>query len=248
MLCPPWNAPICSLKLIPTLAGISPRLCKRRPGCGPPQLNSGSNNRLLITAKRPRSLKIFSAEFVKTPLPPNTDYRDEKFPAEIVLERVRHPPPCGVRMYTATVSGPASDMTPNFCGARCMLTRTPEGAPDHIDEDVAADLRASRVFLWFYGHIVYDTLFQKGRETRFCWRYDGRTNAFERYGEEQNRRTSARTARYSLHRRLPKSELGSRNSDADASARRQISVGGGCCIRPRNLAINSREAMPNVVG
>lgn len=59
---------------------------------------------------------------------------------------------------------------------------------ESIDESTANDLRQGDRFIWFYGHIVYEDVFGREHESRFCWRYDRTKNTLQRHGDSENRR------------------------------------------------------------
>jgi hypothetical protein len=61
-----------------------------------------------------------------------------------------------------------------------------------ISAEEARHARDGSSHIWFYGRIVYQTLFGRECETRFCWRYSGIAKKFEQCGREDeglNRRT-----------------------------------------------------------
>jgi hypothetical protein len=61
-----------------------------------------------------------------------------------------------------------------------------------INIDAAISIKAGRSFVWICGRVLYDDVFGRERETRFCWRYNRSEGSFEQYDrgdEELNRRT-----------------------------------------------------------
>lgn len=51
-----------------------------------------------------------------------------------------------------------------------------------LERDAAVSVRDGNSYLWFYGRLVYEDVWGDPHETRFCWRYDGMTAQFHRYG------------------------------------------------------------------
>ena len=101
---------------------------------------------------------------------------------------------------TATVSGPASDMTPKAIVDRalCMLARYARRRTRPCRRRCRGTFASKSRIRSGSTATLYTTRLLQGRccETRYCWRYDGRAAAApERYGEAQISRRHQRAAR-----------------------------------------------------
>jgi hypothetical protein len=133
------------------------------------------NHQFVNHGKTPAIVKAISAELIHQAAMPEARYVGEPITGEIVI-------PAGqIYPAPAEIKGPPA--------LNQYFKKTTNLASRIIDADSADDLRAGRSFLWFYGHVVYDDVFGKEHETRFCWCYDWLASTFQQYGKEKNRRT-----------------------------------------------------------
>lgn len=129
--------------------------------------------------KTPAILKRMSAIFAHlTELPARGHNISEPLGSEIVI------PGGGIYPCHRSISGPAGPME---------ITHQLQNFLLHpLNDDEKQSIGAGMSFLWFYGNVIYDDVFGREHETRFCWRYNGMANTFQRYDrgdEELNRRT-----------------------------------------------------------
>jgi hypothetical protein len=139
--------------------------------------------------KTPAVIKAISVEFCHlTELPEEITYIPESVTHEIVVASGQiYPRPLDLEDHGKMGQLYYGVGSPRFTYFREHVTiRSP------ITFEDARNIKAGQRFLWFYGRVLYEDVFTEAHETRFCWRYDGRTNTFEPYnreGDDLNGRT-----------------------------------------------------------
>jgi hypothetical protein len=138
--------------------------------------------------KTPAIVQAMSADFTKSAAVEGLKYKEEAMTGEIVIAAGESfPLAADGRHAIITYSGPVTDYR-----KICRLTESDTSGQKtdvEIDGKIAGELKEGRTFLWFYGNVIYEDIFGETRETRFCWRYDGRSGTFHQYGRTENRRT-----------------------------------------------------------
>jgi hypothetical protein len=136
--------------------------------------------------KTPAIVKRISAFFAHySDLPREVRYIDEPISGEIVIQAGSvHPAPYQTPGIFRDRIGGMPEFS--FFQKRVPLSTGP------IDREAAQSLGEGKSFLWFYGHIVYNDIFGREHETRFCWWYNGFAHTFQQYdrGDERLNRRS----------------------------------------------------------
>lgn len=141
--------------------------------------------------KTPAVIRAMSADFHHwTDFPKKIRYIDEPLSGEIVVPAGEiYPEPIN-RVATTLQSRMAT--TAGYAPPTKIYFQKQKSLNEPLDAEAIRSIQEGISFLWFYGHVVYNDVFEKPHETRFCWVYNGRAKSFHQYNrgdEGLNHRT-----------------------------------------------------------
>jgi hypothetical protein len=141
--------------------------------------------------KTPAIIKTASGEFNPwADIPRRIHYSDPPLSGEIII-RAGEIYPQPIERAVTSVQARISERT-GVAAPTHIFYQGRQKLVEFLDAESVRGIKEGHNFLWFYGHIVYDDVFGREHETRFCWCYNGLTNSFQQYNrgdEGLNRRT-----------------------------------------------------------
>lgn len=146
---------------------------------------------LINHGKTPAIIKAMSAYFMhRADFPQQINYTDVSLPGEIVVQAGEiYPPP--IEKAVTSIDARLSDTT-GVAPPTHLHYQKRQPLSQLIDAEAARSVQHGHSFLWFYGHALYEDVFGRPHETRFCWFYNRIANRYQQYNrgdEDLNRRT-----------------------------------------------------------